>query len=475
MDVSGSPPQTLCDAPGLPGGGAWNRDGVIVFCSGIRDPLRRASSAGGAPTAVTALDSAEFSHRYPHFLPDGRHFLYFNVLAEQAKSGVYVATLGAKPQSKDHKRVLSGFSMAAYSEAPSGLGRLLFEREGTLMAQSFDLEKLELSGEPFPVAHQVGGTPAQAGWAAFSTSSTGMLVYRTGGGARRQLVWFDRAGKSLGALGSPGEWHDFKLAPDEKRIAATRREQGNTDIWVHELARHTGARFTFHSAFDGYPVWSPDGARIVFASNREGISNLYLKASSGASEEELLLKSNESKYPTDWSPDGRHLLYWSLAGKTGHDLRVLPFEGERKPVPFLQTEFTELFGRFSPDGKWIAYASDESGRYEVHVRGFPKSGGKWQVSNGGGSRPRWRRDGKELFYLTADAKLMAVEVKAAGATLEAGQPRELFQTSAANLAFYTDLYDVTGDGKRFLVNSALEETAAAPITVVENWAAGGKL
>ena len=473
VDVFGGPPQTLCDAPGFGHGGAWNRDGVIVFGSGM-DALRRVSSAGGAPTAVTALAPTEFSHRYPHFLPDGHRFLYFNMFPEREKRAVHLATLGVQPQSKDHKRILTGSSMAAYSGTPSGPGRLLFEREGTLMAQPFDLEKLELSGEPFPVAQQIGGIVVRVGWAAFSASSTGTLVYRSGGGARSQLVWFDRAGKSLGVIGSPGEWQGFKLSPDERRIAAERREQDNVDIWVHELARNTPTRFTFHPAADGFPVWSPDGARIVFASVREGQQDFYVKASSGASEEELLLKSNDFKLPTDWSPDGRHILYSALAGKPRNDVWVLPLEGERKPFPFLETEFNESFGRFSPNGKWIAYASNASGRYEVYVRGFPKSGGQWMVSNSGANRPRWRRDGKELFYLTPDRKLMVVEVNAAGATFEVGQPRALFQTSAADLPNYVDLYDVTAGGKRFLVNTALEDATASPITVVQNWAAGGK-
>ncbi len=262
----------------------------------------------------------------------------------------------------------------------------------------------------------------------------------------------------------------MNLAPDGRRLAIARQDsQDPSDIWVLDLDRKTETRFTFQPQFDSWPVWSPDGGRILFGSSRTSTVDLYLKPSSGASEEELLLKSGDVKYPSDWSQDGRHILYNAQSARTASDLWVLPLEGERKPFVFLQTEFNEVGGQFSPDGKWIAYSSTESSRYQVYVQGFPKSGGKWQLSTTGGIRPRWRRDGRELFYLGLDRKLMAVEVKPTGATFQAGQPHELFQTSAVNAPPHTNVYSVTADGQRFLINSTPEAAAVAPITVVLNW------
>jgi len=469
VDVSGGPPQTLCNAEIPSRGGAWNSDGTILFGAGNRAPLRRVPAAGGLPAPVTALDSAtELSHRWPHLLPGGR-FLYWAFAPDREKGAVVIASLDDKPDSKDHRRLLAGDSMAAYSA-----GHLLFEREGALMAQPFDVSRLQFRGDPFPVLQQVGRIPGTPGWVSFSVSSEGTLAYRTGGSIKTQLAWFDRAGKELGKLGSPEEIFAPKISPDQKRVAVFRRDaQGLPDVWLLEPARDTSTRFTFHAAADGVPVWSPDGSRIVFYSNRDGAGNLYQKISSGAATEELLLKSGESKIPSDWSSDGRFLLYMvSAGGNTGYDLWVLPMEGERKPIPVLQTEFNETLGQFSPDGRWIAYQSTESTPPQVYVMGFPKSGGKFQVSTNGGVRPRWRRDGKEIYYLGPDRKLMAVEVKATATTFETGRPRELFQTRVVTAPPFSHTYDVTADGQRFLMNTVLEAEGPPPITVVMNWARG---
>ncbi len=469
VDVTGGPPQTLCNAEGTGRGGTWNRDGTIVFGAGARDRLRRVPAAGGAPAPITTLDSqTELSHRWPQFLPDGRHFLYWLYTTDREKSAVVLATLDDKPDSKDRKRLLARGSLTVYSA-----GHMLFEREETLMAQLFDASRLEFRGEPFPVAQQVGQQVGSQGWWAFSASPDGTLAYRTGGGAKSQLAWFDRAGKELGRLGQPEEQTNPRLSPDQKRVAVGRREsQAAPDIWLLDLTRETSTRFTFHPAIDGFPLWSPDGGRIVFASGREGPYNLYQKVSSGAANEEPLLKSNETKNPTDWSSDGRFLLYQAIGAKTAYDLWALPLDGDRKPFPVLQTEFSETLGQFSPDGRWIAYQSTESGTAHVYVQGFPKSGGKFQVSTTGGGRPRWRRDGKELYYLSTDRKMMAVDVKATAATFEVGRPRELFQTRAATTPFYIHNYDVAADGQRFLINTALEAEGPPPMTVVMNWARG---
>jgi Tol biopolymer transport system component len=462
IDVSGGPVQTLCDAP-LAAGGTWNRDGVIVFGRNFSAGLYRVPSTGGTPTPVTTLDKSrnELIHLWPQFLPDGRHFLFLTRVPQEGKNAIFVGSL----DSKETKLLLNADSSVAY--APPGY--LLFQREQTLMAQAFDAGNFQLTGEAVPIAERIGRTIANAR-AFFSVSETGVLVYRSQVTDDSQLVWFDRAGKQLGTVGPSGIYAAIRLSPDEKRVALQRldAEKGSYDIWLIELAHGTPTRLTFDPASDIYAVWSPDGSRIVFASNREGTSHLYQKPSSGGGSDELLFKSDYITLPNDWSPDGRYILYQELAQKD-NDLWVLAFE-ERKPTPFLQTDFAERFGRFSPDGRWIAYVSNESGKSDVYVRTFPDSGGKWQISNAGGTQPHWRRDGKELFYVSPDKKLMAVEVNGSSGTFEVGIPKPLFDLRIRNTSGFSD-YDVTADGQRFLVSTLVEQNARSPVTVVMNWMA----
>jgi len=458
VEVTGGPPSTLCNAP-RGGGGAWNRDEVMIFAPNNAGGLFRVSASGGEAQPVTTLDSSrqEIFHRFPQFLPDGRHFLYFARSAQLENSAIYVGALD-QPRAK---RIIRAETNVAY--APPGY--LLFPREGTLVAQAFDAASLALAGAPFRVAEQV--ERGRNNEADFSVSETGVLAYQSGGTAKTQLVWFDRNGKQLGAPGPPGDYLWPALSPDEKRVAIGRNDAqtGTSDIWLLDLARGIPSRFTFDPANDIYPVWSPDGSRIVSASNRDGAWNLYQKLSSGAGSEEAILKSSDSKIPNDWSLDGRFILYEQLSPNTQWDLWVLPLFGERQPFPFLQTKFSEQSGVFAPDARWIAYQSDESGSYQVYVQSFPPSGDKWQISSEGGSRPRFRRDGKELFYLAANGKLMAVEVKTNASSFEFGVPKPLFE------AHTTGYYAVTGDGQRFLLNPPIAESTGAPITVVLNWAA----
>jgi hypothetical protein len=349
-------------------------------------------------------------------------------------------------------------------------------RQGSLFAQRFNAERGQLAGDPAPVADSV---VSDFNFGGFSVSETAMLAYRTGGGiSGQQLAWFDRSGKEVGTLGAPNDngFYDPELSPDGRRVAAHCSVQGNSDVWLIETGRGVASRFTFDAAADGWPIWSPDGNRIVFASNRKGNYNLYQKASSSAGNEELLLESSLAKYPNDFSPDGRFLLYSQIDPKTGSDLWVLPLFGERKQFPFVNTSFAERNGQFSPDGRWVVYESNESGRVEVYVQPFPGPGGKWQVSTGGGIEPRWRPDGKELFYIAPDRKLMAAPILAAGQTLVAGVPVVLFQTRifGGGRPRLKQQYVVAPDGQRFLINITADESTASPITIVTNWTAGLK-
>ncbi len=466
IEVTGGPAQTLCDAPD-PRGGTWNADGVIIFAPKGADVLYRVPAAGGAPVPLTTLDASrkEISHYHPRFLPDGRHFLYLANSPQRESAGIYVGSL----DKQEPKRLVSADTSAEYTPP----GYLLFLRERTLMAQGFDADKLALTGEPFSVAEQVDRLGGGARFALFSVSQTGVLAYRTGLSDSSQLTWFDREGKPIGTIGPAGSYNSPWLSPDEKRVAFGRQEPqgGGSDIWLMEIARGNLTRFTFDPAGDQSPIWSPDGSRIVFNSDREGVLNLYQKAASGAGNDEALLKSDYAKIPNDWSADGRLILYQTGAQTT--DIWVLPLSGEQKPFPFLQTEFNEGWGRFSPDGKWIAYSSNESGSWQVYVQSFPASGGKWMISTDGGAQPQWRRDGKELFYISSDRKLMTVDVKGNGSTFEAAVPKALFdlrlQTPA--LPGPRNFYIAAADGKRFLVASVSEERITTPTTVVLNWTA----
>jgi len=464
IDVLGGPPLTLSDAPDSRGG-TWNRDGVILFApSLVSAPLQKVSAAGGTPTPATTFGEGETTHRWPVFLPDGRHFLY-NAFQGQTSVGVFVASL----DSNERKLLLKADAgNVLYSQ-----GHLLFLRETTLMAQPFDAVRLELTGDAFPIAEQIQ-TQSSVLVGVFSASENGVLVYQTGTAAGgSQLAWFDRSGKQTATLGDPAIYTDLELSPDSKRASVSIGAVGTRDIWLYDVARELKTRFTFDAANELESVWSPDGSRVVFNSNRKGHLDLYQRASDGSGTEAVLLEDNLDKFPVSWSPDGRFILYRSIGGPTGSDLFVLPLSGDRKPTPFMTTQFSEIFGRFSPDGRWIAYSSNESSITEIYVAPFPGPGGKRQVSTAGGTLPRWRRDGTEIFYLAPDNKLMAAAVNGRGSSFEVGVVKPLIDTrTTAAGARYP--YDVTADGQRFLIISLPGQAAAAPITVVLNWTAGLK-
>jgi Tol biopolymer transport system component/predicted Ser/Thr protein kinase len=474
IDASGGPPQTLGDAP-TSRGGTWSPEGVILFAPVPDGPLYRVSATGGPSTPVTRFDPTrgETSHRWPLFLPDGRRFLYlvasFGSGEERARMGIYAGSL----DSKEERFLLSAKSSMGFA-AP---GYLLYLRERNLLAQPFDGKSLRITGDPILVAEQVQYFPQTAN-ALFSVSESGPLLYQAESApVLARLVWLDRSGKEIGSLGTPGDQANPRISPDGKRVALNiiDHQTGNMDIWIYQSSGGIATRVTSDAAFDGSPVWSPDGDRIAFMSLRLGHLDLYQRSSSGAGSEDVILQSERAKYTTDWSRDGRFILYRAADSTTNLELWALPVGGDRKPIRFLKTTFGVSHGQFSPDGRWVAYASNESGKWEISVAPFPGPGGNWKVSSAGGSEPRWRSDGKELFYLAPDGKLMAVEVKP-GPTFEAGAATPLFQTRRPVAVTSTDLfsYDVSADGQRFLANTDVGEVTSSPLTLVHNWTAGLK-
>jgi eukaryotic-like serine/threonine-protein kinase len=464
LNLDGGPVQTLCDAS-TGRGGTWNKDGVILFTpSGtLGVGLYRISASGGTPTQVTVPDKTlnEDSNRWPLFLPDGIHYLYsaINLSGRRDLYSIYVGSLN----SNEKRLVVKAKGNGAYA-AP---GYLLFYRDQTLFAQHFDTRKFELTGEPVPVLTEVQFFP-RISEAVFAASTAGLLVaQRNADSGASQLLWFDRKGQQIGVALNPGIYGNIMLAPNGRAVASdtTDLASQNTDIWTYDLETRSAKRLTFDPAIDSLPVWSPDGSRTVFASNRELKFDLYLKDTNGAQEEKVIPQDGPDRFPTDWSRDGKYVLY----GR-GPDLWFLTFP-ELRATQFLKAASTLKTGRFSPDGKWVAYSSNESGRWEIYVTSFPEAHGKWQVSNTGGDQPRWRGDGKELFYLSTDSKIMAVPVKT-GSNFDAGTPTALFQANPREMVATSELfsYDVSNDGQKFLVNASLK-TAMTPMSVVLNWSA----
>jgi serine/threonine protein kinase len=467
LDINGGAPQSLANAPNGRGG-TWNRDGVIVFAPAAEGPLSRVSSTGGPVTQVTELDQSrkEISHRYPWFLPDGRHFLFFARGATYEGNSICVGSL----ESKEFKRLINADSGAVYSPP----GYVLYVREGTLMAHAFDLERLELKAEPIPIADAVIGFDLTSNLARFSVSENGVLVYYGGTEFNKaDLMWVDRKGKQIGPVAKAADYGYIRLSRDNKRLVTALRDPSTRwDLWIIDLANNGQTRFTFDGANEVFPIWSPDGNRIAFSSNRAGQVNMYQKLSDGSGNEEQIFVSDQPAFCNDWSSDGQFIVFHKLSGTTRADIWVLPLSGDRKPFPYLETQFGEREARFSPNGRWIAYTSDETGPRDVYIQSFPIGRGKWQISRGGGGPPKWRGDGKEIFYVSGD-KLMSVEVKTAGDTLEMATPQPLFEIRGAPLpgGLGGAAFDATADGQKFLIGISVQEATFTPITVVLNWAA----
>jgi len=451
-DISGGVPEAICDIPTFYGG-AWNRDGVILL--GFFGGLMQVPAAGGTPSFLTKVNSSrgEVLHLDPWFLSDGRHFLY--VRTPGTASGTYVGSLDSAS-----KEPTSGPLLSAVARAVPG--RVLFLQNGTLMAQAFDETRLELTGNPIPILQQVTD---------FTVSDNGLLAY-FGGSAPIQLTLFNQQGKIVGTVEDPGINPEPAISADGGSLVVTRSAEGRDDLWLYNLTSGTRSRLTFDGKEKGYPVWSPDGSHVAFRSTRDGgNTSLYQKTINGVGQEEILDKTPGSfAVPLDWSSDGRYLIEGVLAGPK-LSIWVLPLSkgqanGNQKSSPYLDEPFNEVGGKLSPNGEWLAYASDETGRYEVYVQTFPKRGGKWPVSINGGSRPNWSRDGKQLYFVAGDGKLMAVNVKSgSGGAFEAGAPEALFDPHMAGNQF--TWFGVTKDG-RFLFPTAAEQSGR-PVTIVVNW------
>jgi eukaryotic-like serine/threonine-protein kinase len=459
IDASGGPPLSICDVQEARGG-SWNQDGIIVFTPGATDPMFQVPAAGGIPTQVTALDSVrhESTHRFPWFLPDSKHFLYFARTGSGTEEDrVFVASLDGTV----NRQLLNTHSNAIYAD-----GYVLFVREQTLMAQPFDAGNLQLSGNAVPIAEQVR---FNGGWnrGSFTVSQQGLLMYEGGlGPAINQLAIFDRRGENVTVMKGAQYVFEGAFSPDVRKIAfsSVDPQRRNEDIWVYDIVRSLSTRLTFDPKDDTDPAWSPDGKRIVFSSNRAGTANIYVKNADGTGTEEEIFASTEGIYPTDWSQDGKLIVCTTYGNR---DIVAFPAVGERTPIVFLKTEFSEDEARFSPDAKWITYASNESGQREIYVRPFPGPGGKWQVSAGGaGFRPFWRGDGREIYYPSRDGKMMAAEVSTNGGTFSVGTVKALFEAQAKGA---TTLLDVSPDGQKFLVVYNPVEAKSDLITLVSNW------
>ena len=433
--------------------------------------LYRVSATGGDPKPLRPLADGETYQFWPVFLPDGKHYLYLSLGNQPNQPGIYAASL----DSNDRKFIVATNTNATYLQS----GQLLFTRGNVLMAQAFDLENLTLTGAPRPVTDHLEAPVSGAGslpTATFAASPNGVLVWRRNiQSAQSILQWFGRNGKKLNVIGEPADYSNAALSPDDTKLAIGIRDPQTKmrDIWIFDLLRGTRTRLTFDPADDLDSIWSPDATRIAFTSDRTGQRNIYWKPADGSGSEELLLGGKEGQENVeDWSQDGKYLMYNFQPANATH-LYLLPLSGDRKPVPFLNTEFRTQQGQFSPNGRWIAYRSAESGRPEVFVQGFSLDSsqprGKWQISIEGGEIPRWRRDGKELYY-EFNGNYYAVDVKSDGPTFQAGIPRLLFEapTIVSNTGGGQP-FVVTHDGQRFLVPTPVEKTTSASIEVLVNW------
>jgi eukaryotic-like serine/threonine-protein kinase len=463
LDLPGGMPRVIADAPsGL--GGSWSRDGAIVFAGGVDGPLQRVPASGGVPSTVTTLDASrqEVSHRFPDFLADGRRFLFLARSASAEASALLLGSLDSSEVSRVMPSALGAMFVPprwiAYPGQTIGSGGTLI---ASLLVRAFDPATARVSGEPITLQDSVVVSDAGAG--AYSFSHQGVFAYRTPVANRSEsLNWYTRAGVFESTVGSPGDYTVPRLSPDGRRLAIAI----GGSIWVRDLIRGTASRVTSGPA-DCCPIWSPDGTRIGF---RHGVQDLGFISASGTGSVTVVLQNGAPNTPTQWTPDGAAIIF-QTTGRNRVDSMLLPLAEPRTAKPLQQSAFNDEQAQVSPDGQWIAFTSDESGRPEVYVQDYPALKEKFPVSTDGGADPQWRRDGAELFFLAADHKLMAAAIKR-GPTFEAGIPTALFQTRVTGLTDVRTHYQVTADGQRFLVNTISPGDRGAPIHVVANWQTG---
>ena len=457
IEVSGGTPVTICGST-LGRGGSWNQDGTIVAALSYNTGLSQVPASGGTPTPVTTIDGVHYSsHRWPWFLPDGKHFLYIAV-KHNAPTSPETAVFFASLDGKENRLLLHTFSNAIYAS-----GRLIFQRENSLVAQTFDPSSGKFSGEPQTLSENVQFDPGL--WRMnLSASTDGMMLYASGTASGTEiLTWYDRSGKRLGTVGEQGEFYDLDLSPDEKKVATTELNTTTATIWIRDLANNLKTRLTFSDGAHLTPLWSPDGKQVAFTSNQQAA--ISVKTIGSSAPERTLLSSPNPIYQaiSDWSRDGRYLMYEQGTG-VNTDLWVLPLSGDSKPFPYTSGSSR---GTFSPDGHWVAYVGQEGGRPEVFVAPFPWTGAKWQVSNGGGAGPRWRADGKELFYFDFNG-VTAVEVDGARSAFQVGSSKLLFRLPLRGII--SREYAPSHDGQRFLAVTPSEGSSQS-LTLVQNWPA----
>jgi Tol biopolymer transport system component/predicted Ser/Thr protein kinase len=464
IEISGGPPVDLCDASlGL--GGSWAPDGTIVFAPNATSPLSRVSASGGQPVKVTSLNAAskEASQDSPQFLPDNRHFLYHSLSTSAEFSGIYLGSLGGG----NPMLLLRGISSAAF--APPD--HILFLQNGALMVRYFDPNRNEVSGDSLTIARLPGAADVAT---SLGASPNGILAFLAGTFAPdQQLEWFNRAGEPEGTVGAPGIYYTPRLSPDGGKIAVAIAppRSPTRDIWIFDQALHNETRLTFDQLHNWTPVWSPDGTKLAYSSNPKESFHIYARPADGSGARQPLLEDDVIEYVDSWSPDGKYIAYARAdpKGEPGWDIWALPLFGDRKPFAVVQSQSNKEEPAFSPDGKWLAYDSDESGQWEVYVVSFPHGDVKRQVSQGGGRQPRWRRDGKELFFVATGNRLVAREIRDKGASLDFLATQSLFPIHSGPSPFRS--YDATGDGKKFIVVSGGAELNTKGITIMANWPA----
>ncbi len=469
VDVTGSGLLTICATPALARGGTWIQDDQIIFGT-LGNGLFRVSSSGGVPVALTKLDTVhgETGHGWPQLLPHGQ-VMYWAQTNQVETTGVYIASLSGSSQPI---RLVASDSNALYVPGSGGKDYLLWRRGANLVAQDFDPATLKLSSEVFALAEAVS-TPTAAGRLNASVSSS-VLLY-SASNSLTQLTWFDRTGTRVAPVGAMGDYSGFRLSPDGRRAAVSLNGSGGPDLWILDLDRGVSTRFTSRHGNNLFPVWSPDGGTILFQSSP---TEIFRKETRGTSAEQRVRQFALTSGPLDWSRDGRSVLYFEIAPATSRDLMVLsvtpdgsPAAGSQ-PVPYVRTQFNEWHGRFSPEPspKWVAYQSNESGRFEIYIDSFPSPGNKVRVSTDGGQYPQWGPGARELFYVSADYRLMSVSLNVGSGAVEPSPPRPLFLLPAVDDGL-SEPYEAAPDGQRFLVRATPQSPATQALTVLVNWPA----